>query len=297
MTLTNKIDFAVIFSVKNANPNGDPLNGNRPRTTLDGIGEISDVCLKRKIRDRLMDMGESIFVQSDDKRKDEFTTLKNRADAILKEKLSKEDTAKKACAAWFDVRAFGQVLAFKADKKAKKGKDDKEDKEDKGKDDKGVSIGIRGPISIHPAFSLEPVDISSIQITKSVSNEGDGTQKSSDTMGMKYRVDSGNYVFLGTINPQLASLTGFSDKDAEIIKAILPRLFEGDASSARPEGSMAVNKVIWWKHNCANGQYSSAKVHACLNSTAIASLLHSDKPVKTSDITLNNLACEIIDGF
>ncbi|MFQ8582953.1 MAG: type I CRISPR-associated protein Cas7 [Holdemania massiliensis] len=61
MSLTSKIDFAVVFSVKHANPNGDPLNGNRPRTTMDGRGEISDVCLKRKIRNRLMDFGETIF--------------------------------------------------------------------------------------------------------------------------------------------------------------------------------------------------------------------------------------------
>ena len=60
--LKNKIDFALVFSVKNANPNGDPLNGNIPRTTLDGYGELSDVCLKRKIRNRLQDAGENIFV-------------------------------------------------------------------------------------------------------------------------------------------------------------------------------------------------------------------------------------------
>ena len=63
--LDKKIDFAVIFSVRNANPNGDPLNGNRPRQNYDGYGEVSDVCIKRKIRNRLQDMGEFILVQSD----------------------------------------------------------------------------------------------------------------------------------------------------------------------------------------------------------------------------------------
>ena len=62
--LQNKIDFAVLFSVKKANPNGDPLDGNRPRVDYDGFGEVSDVCIKRKIRNRLQDMGEKIFVQS-----------------------------------------------------------------------------------------------------------------------------------------------------------------------------------------------------------------------------------------
>ncbi len=65
-TLNKKNDFAVIVSVKNANPNGDPLNGNRPRVNYDGLGELSDVCLKRKIRNRLLEAGQSIFVQSDD---------------------------------------------------------------------------------------------------------------------------------------------------------------------------------------------------------------------------------------
>lgn len=89
MSLTNKIDFAVVFSVKNANPNGDPLNGNRPRTTMDGRGEISDVCLKRKIRNRLMDLGENVFVQSDDKNLDSYRSLKDRAVLARRLKMKK----------------------------------------------------------------------------------------------------------------------------------------------------------------------------------------------------------------
>lgn len=267
-TLNHKIDFAVIFTVNHANPNGDPLSGNRPRTTLDGLGEVSDVCLKRKIRDRLMDAGQSIFVQSDDRRVDECKTLKERADTVLDSKASRNDRAQSACAQWYDVRAFGQVLAFKG----------------KGKND-GVSIGIRGPVSIHPAFSVEPVEVTSTQITKSVSNEGDGSKRSSDTMGMKHRVDKGTYVFYGSINPQLAALTGYSEEDALVLKGILPRLFEGDASSARPEGSMEVVKVVWWDHNCPSGQYSSAKVHRSLN-------------VQDGSVALlDGLAVEEIEGF
>src|SRR5690625_4677753 len=78
--LKNKIDFAVVLTVNNANPNGDPLNGNRPRQNYDGHGEISDVAIKRKIRNRLMDMGENIFVQSNDRRTDEYTSLRERAE-------------------------------------------------------------------------------------------------------------------------------------------------------------------------------------------------------------------------
>ena len=81
MSLERKIDFAVIISVKNANPNGDPLNGNRPRVDYDGLGEMSDVCLKRKIRNRLLADGQPIFVQSDDNKIDGMTSLKARAES------------------------------------------------------------------------------------------------------------------------------------------------------------------------------------------------------------------------
>ena len=77
MSLTKKIDFALILKVTNANPNGNPLNGNRPRADFQGFGEMTDVCLKRKIRDRLQDSGESIFVQSDEKKTETFCSFKN----------------------------------------------------------------------------------------------------------------------------------------------------------------------------------------------------------------------------
>ena len=264
-TLNNKIDFAVILSVKRANPNGDPLDGNRPRIDYEGIGEISDVCIKRKIRNRLMDLGFDIFVQSDDNKKDDYKSLRSRAEGVL-EGVDMSDDKKyreAACKQWLDVRAFGQVFAYKGGgKKSKKSKDTTEELEGKN-EESGVSIGIRGPVSIHPAFSILPVNdrVKSIQITKSVSGEGEGKKKASDTMGMKHRVNHGVYTFYGSINPQLATKTGFNDKDADAIKEALRTLFINDASSARPEGSMEVHKVYWWKHNTNIGQYSSAKVH------------------------------------
>ena len=261
-TLSNKIDFAVIISVRRANPNGDPLNGNRPRQTYDGYGEISDVCLKRKIRNRLQDMGESIFVQSDDNRApgDNFRSLNDRFKAALsrwkkevkegkRESWEPRDSAPRE---WFDVRAFGQVFAFKGDK---------------NKDVDAVSIGIRGPVTIQSAFSVEPITPDSLQITKSVNLETENPpdKKGGDTMGMKHRVDKGIYVTYGAINTQLAAKTGFSDADADKIKNALQTLFVNDVSSARPEGSMEVVKVIWWKHKSPCGQYSSANVHRSLH--------------------------------
>ena len=93
--LQGKIDFTLFISVKNANPNGDPLNGNRPRTDIDGYGEISDVCIKRKIRNRMQDLGERIFVQSDERSDDGFKSLKERADGceVLKKEIVKKKKA------------------------------------------------------------------------------------------------------------------------------------------------------------------------------------------------------------
>lgn len=277
-TLQNKIDFAAIISATNANPNGDPINGNRPRENADGFGEISDVCIKRKIRNRLQDLGCKIFVQSDDRCDDGFKSLSDRAknNADLKAAgKDKEAYAKAACEEWMDVRSFGQVFAFKSG---------------------NVSIGVRGPVSVHPAFSINEVVIDDIQITKSVNSEpGDG--KSSDTMGMKYRVGFGLYLLKGSINCQLAEKTGFTDEDAEKIKEAIVSLFENDASSARPEGSMEVCKVYWWKHNCKSGQYSSAKVHRSLE---VIPKVDSPKSFADYDIKLNKLEGlepEVIDGI
>ena len=148
--LKGKIDFTLFVGVQNANPNGDPLNGNRPRTTYEGNGEISDVCIKRKIRNRLQDMGENIFVQSEDRCDDGCKSLSERATTNIKDYASKDDYAKKACEEWIDVRSFGQVFAFKA-----KGKE---------KDSKGVSVGVRGPVSIHQGLSISDVNIQDMQI-------------------------------------------------------------------------------------------------------------------------------------
>lgn len=303
--LQHKIDFASIFRVTKANPNGDPLNGNRPRTDYSGRGEVTDVCLKRKLRDRLLDRyvelsedqrkGQAIFVQSDDRKIDGAKNLRVRTESVLtpQDMKNRETAVKKACDEWFDVRAFGQVFPFKGQKRPKNKPGAEvvapEESELVGNNDAdGISIPVRGPVTIQSAFSVERIDPESSQIVKSTSLEGDGEKRQSDQMGMKHRVDQGVYVFYGSMNPQLSERTGFSEADADIIKQILPRLFENDESSARPAGSMEVLKVIWWKHNCKAGQYSSAKVHHTL----------TVKPDGTFELaTLDNLKPEIIDGF
>ena len=280
-TLKNKIDFMALVVVNNANPNGDPSNENRPRQTTEGFGEISDVCIKRKMRNRLQDMGETIFVQSNDRCDDGCASLAERAKSneCISQALKNKDAElykNTACETWMDVRAFGQVFAFKGET---------------------TSISVRGPVTVHPAFSVCPIDIREVQITKSVNGETTSSgERASDTMGMNYRT-SGLYVLKGSISPQLAEVTGFTEEDAEKIKEALRTLFCGDASSARPDGSMELAKLYWVKHNCKLGQYSTAKVHRMLNITAICD---NPKCLEDYEIKLEKLSeldVEEIEGL
>ncbi len=277
--LKNKIDFVMLVSVKMANANGDPLNGNRPRTDYNGFGEMSDVCIKRKIRNRMLDLGQPVFVQSEDRSVDEFKSLSDRATSVLKGMKDRDAYAKKACETWLDVRTFGQVFAFKAAEKS------------------GVSVGVRGPVSIHQAVSVSQVEVESLQITKSISNEPN-EKRGSDTMGMKHFVRFGLYKIKGSINVQLAEKTGFTEEDAEIVKECLRTLFVNDASSARPEGSMEVVKLFWWQHGCKDGQYSSAQVHRSVKVTLRDGI---ETPADAGDYVitvepLEGLEPEVIDG-
>lgn len=167
MVLENKIDFKVVFAVKAANPNGDPLNGNRPRQTSDGYGEVSDVALKRKIRNRLQDMyhdGEiasDIFVQSADRADDGYKSLKDRAEGNDELKKAMKNHDEKTIAEisekkWIDVRSFGQIFAFK--------------KTNNSNEKNGLSVGVRGPVSVQTARSITPIMINEMQITKSVNS-------------------------------------------------------------------------------------------------------------------------------
>ena len=237
--LEHKIDFMVTIEVREANANGDPLSGNMPRTDAKGHGLISDVAIKRKIRNRMQDFGCPTFVQAGDRIEDEFRSLEKRFSNQFTSKDSDAEIEEKANQLWLDVRSFGQVFTY-----LKK------------------SIGVRGPVSLNMAKSLEPIVISNLQITRSTNGmeAKNESGRSSDTMGTKHFVDYGIYVIKGSINPNFAEKTGFSDEDAEVIKKALISLFENDASSARPEGSMRVREVFWFTHSNKLGNVSSARV-------------------------------------
>ncbi|TDM04009.1 type I-C CRISPR-associated protein Cas7/Csd2 [Macrococcus carouselicus] len=242
--LNNKIDFIVTVTVNNANPNGDPLAGNMPRTDSKGFGEISDVCIKRKIRNRMQDQGYSIFVQSRDRIDDEKNSLEERYTDAIGAKVTDEAAEKEANEKWLDVRSFGQVITYNS-----------------------KSIGIRGPVSIGIAKSLDPIEITSMQITRSTNGmkpKGDKT-RSSDTMGTKHFVEFGTYIIYGAVNCFYAEKTGFSKKDLAVIKESLRTLFINDSSSARPEGSMEVKDIYWFTHSSKIGDVSSAKIKSLIS--------------------------------
>jgi hypothetical protein len=286
--LTKKIDFIGFITVERSNPNGDPLNGNQPRTDYGGYGEISDVCLKRKLRNRLQDAGEKILVQSNERADDGCDSIRSRVEAnpAMEKPLKMKDKeegrtrifAEEACKAWMDVRAFGQVFALKEAKK-------------QGVD--SVSVGVRGPVTLHTAVSLDPVTITGVQITKSVNNEP-GDKKGSDTMGMKYRVDFGVYKFQGSINVQLAEKTGFSEEDAQKVKEALRTIFENDASSARPEGSMEMSCFYWIEHSNKTGAASSGKVHRSVKAQKRDGV---EVPSRFEDYVIDDSALYAIDGI
>lgn len=238
--LQNKIDFLGIIVAEGCNPNGDPLNGNRPRTDFDGYGEMSQECIKRKIRNQLQAMGEEIFVQTDEQRYDGYTSLSGRFQGF-KDGYGGDDLYDGVCRKWFDVRAFGGVFAYKRTKT----------------DD--ASRSVRGPVSVTYAKSLEPVEIEDIMITKSTNGE-EKEGRASDTVGRRCAITKGVYVFKGGISPQLASRTGFSAEDAVKLKQAIQGMFESDASSARPNGSMALAELYWWEHPGQVGRYSPMRV-------------------------------------
>ncbi|AOF48335.1 type I-C CRISPR-associated protein Cas7/Csd2 [Tetragenococcus halophilus] len=280
--LTNKVDFIATIEVNNANPNGDPLAGNMPRTDSNGYGLISDVAIKRKIRNRMQDQGNDIFVKSRDHADDGFNSLQKRFENEFG-KESDEEVENKSNENWLDVRSFGQVITYQ-----------------------NRSIGIRGPISVSMAKSLDPIEITSMQITRSANSmEPKGTSsRSSDTMGTKHFVEYGVYVVFGSANVFFSEKTGFSEDDLKVIKESLLTLFANDASSARPEGSMAVKELFWFIHSNKLGNVSSAKIHELLeyDRSTMEHTNYEDYQIKLNQEKLaeykdKGLQVEIIEGL
>lgn len=232
--IKNRIDFIYIFDVQDGNPNGDPDAGNQPRIdSQTGQGLVTDVCIKRKVRNyvdfsREGQPGFDIFIQ-------EAAVLDNRvedayADKIVKnaDKNTQKDAAKKVlCARYYDIRAFGAVIATK---------------EKQGQ--------VRGAVQLTFGRSVDPVVSINHSITRmAVTKESDKDKER--TMGRKSTVPYGLYVAHGFVNANLATQTGFDSEDLDLFWQALVNMFDNDRSAAR--GLMSARRIIAFEHSSKLG--------------------------------------------
>lgn len=239
--LTKRIDFVYIFDVQDGNPNGDPDAANLPRVDAEtGHGLVTDVCLKRKIRNyvevaRNGQSGFDIFIQ-------EAAVLDNRVEDIYEtekvkraDKANQKDAAKQAlCDKYYDIRAFGAVIATK-DKQGQ----------------------VRGTVQLTFGRSVDPVVSLSHAITRmAVTKESDKDKER--TMGRKATVPYGLYVVHGFVNANLANQTGFNDDDLQLLWDALGNMFDHDRSAAR--GLMSARKLIAFEHDSKLGNAPANKL-------------------------------------
>lgn len=305
--LKSRVDFVLVFSADNANPNGDPGDDNRPRTDpYTKRGLITDVCIKRKIRNRVemikaLADGYDIWVRSGTYLRE---TLGNAIGLIRKEddyanlkddKLKESYERRRICEKFFDIRTFGGVLT--ADSGS--GEEDDETKEDqkpskakKNEKAKSKVSQIRGPVSIQYAKSVAPIFAEDDQITRVCQTRPDKNpdpqkRKPIDIgeMGRKKRVPFAVYVAKGSVSVRLAEGekgTGFSEEDLKVLKEALKTLFVGDESAARPAGSMVVQKLFFFTHKDKDGD---EPVHRTLDRVKISLKPEfQDKPMKAQSM-------------
>ena len=244
--IKNRIDFVYIFDVKDGNPNGDPDAGNLPRVDAEtGMGLVTDVCLKRKVRNyvqiakELVD-GYDIFIK-------EKAILNELIDASheeesVKAKIKSGDKTEAArmvmCHKYYDVRTFGAVMST------------------------GKNAGqVRGPIQFTFARSIDPIAATEHSITRmavATKQEAEKQDGGNRTMGRKSTVPYGLYICHGFISVNLAQQTGFSKEDLALFWEALKNMFDVDRSAAR--GLMSAQKLIVFKHDSALGNAPANKL-------------------------------------
>lgn len=266
--ITKKIDFVATIVVNGANPNGNPLDANRPRVDNRGYGEISDVCLKHKLRMILDAMwqeslnredGNAVLLVGNNYGDERVSTVQKRIEEYFGDKFLLDESNKnigvRICEKFIDVRCFGTLLAVQK-AQLQKGKQETA----KPKRDEGLSVPVTGAVTIQTAKSVQKISVVETQITKSMSFVSED-KKGSDTMGLKYRVDRAAYVVYGTISPYMAEKNKMTTADAEAIKYAIKHMFDLDASAARPSGTMEVKELFWMTHPSKLGSKPSAAVH------------------------------------
>ena len=243
--LKNRIDFVYIFDVQDGNPNGDPDAGNLPRVDAEtGMGLVTDVCLKRKVRNYVQVTkgcidGYDIFI----KEKAVLNTLIDAAheEENVKQAAEKDKTAEARtvmCKKYYDIRTFGAVMST------------------------GKNAGqVRGPIQFTFARSIDPIATMEHSITRmAVATEEEAKKQKGDnrTMGRKATIPYGLYLCHGFISANLANQTGFSEEDLTLFWEALKNMFDVDRSAAR--GLMSAQKLIVFKHNSVLGNAPANKL-------------------------------------
>ncbi len=236
--LKNRYDFVIIFDVQDGNPNGDPDAGNLPRIDPEtGRGLVTDVCLKRKIRNYVqvtknMASPYDIFVKEKAILNVSIDEAHEQESVKSKKKGEKTEAARKyMCGRYFDVRTFGAVM------------------------NTGKKAGqVRGPVQLTFGRSVDPVVTLEHSITRmAVTTEAEAEEQSGDNrmMGRKNTIPYGVYVAHGFVSPHLAAQTGFSEEDLNLVWKALEKMFEHDRSAAR--GLMSTRQLIVFKHDSALG--------------------------------------------
>ena len=241
----NRCDFIFFFDVKDANPNGDPDAGNLPRVDPEtGEGLVTDVCLKRKIRNYVgltkdnipphrIYFREGIVLNQIHQEAYEAIGEKSVSKKLPKDAAKAKAVNEFMCKNFYDIRTFGAVMSTE------------------------VNCGqVRGPVQLSFSRSVDPIVSSEHAITRSsVTNEKDLEKER--TMGRKFTVPYGLYRAHGFINPFLAAQTGFGDDDLALFWTALENAFQFDQSAARPAGSMAARKLIVFAHDTQLGSAPS----------------------------------------
>ena len=236
MSIENRYDFVMLFDVENGNPNGDPDAGNSPRVDPEtGCGYITDVCLKRKIRNYVElckegEEGYNILIKPDRYLNAKFTEAYEKEGLKTKNKGKNADDVKKArdfmCRNYFDVRAFGAVMST-------------------GEDPCGI---VRGPVQINFARSLSPINIQDVSITRQARTTEARTETGETEMGRKSIVPYALYRAEGYVSAALANkVTKLSEEDVELLWTAIINMFENDHSAAR--GKMCMRKLFVFNHS------------------------------------------------
>lgn len=237
----NRYDFVYLFDARDANPNGDPDAGNLPRVDPEtGQGLVTDVCLKRKIRNYValkhgnqppheIYFQDGAVLNNVHKRAYDAVGLKGENKKLPKDVEKARAITGFMCSNFFDIRTFGAVMTTE------------------------VNCGqVRGPVQLSFSRSLDPIVSSEHAITRSsVTNVKDLEKER--TIGRKFTVPYALYRAHGFVNPFLAKQTGFGEEDLALLWESLVNAFQFDQSAARPAGSMAARKLIVFKHDSELG--------------------------------------------